>query len=83
MIRMISVVAVALLPAVGFAGTLENESGAALDLKIKCTSTTSRSIQSSTTITVKDGCTVTIVKTGDSKEISGTCKINKSNEIEC
>ena len=34
MIRMFSIAAVVLLPSVGFAGTLENESGAALDLKL-------------------------------------------------
>ena len=71
------------LPSMGFAGTLENESGGALDIKIKCTSTVSRSIQSSTTITVKDGCTVTIKANGDSEEISGTCKIDKDKKIDC
>ena len=76
-------VCVLCLPTMGWAGTLENESGGALDIKIKCTSTTSRSIQSSTTITVKDGCEVTIKASGDTETIKGTCKINSSKEIEC
>ena len=75
--------AILCLPTMGMAGTLENESGGALNLKIQCTSTTTRSIQSSTTITVKDGCKVTVKESGDTKEISGTCKIGSDKKIDC
>ena len=75
--------AILALPTMSMAGTLENESGTALNLKIQCTSTTTRSIQSSTTITVKDGCKVTVKESGDTQEISGTCKIGSDKKIEC
>ena len=74
-----------LVPTLAFAGdaSVKNEDSSAHDLKIKCSSTSTRSIQSSTVIKVKDGCTVSI-KGGNSVTVSSgdSCKI-KGGDISC
>lgn len=74
-----------LAPTLAFAGdaSVKNSDSSAHDIKIKCSSTTSRSIQSSTVIKVKDGCTIS-VSGGNSVTVSDgdSCKI-KGGQISC
>ena len=74
-----------LAPTLAFAGdaSVKNSDSSAHDIKIKCSSTTSRSIQSSTVIKVKAGRTIS-VSGGNSVTVSDgdSCKI-KSGQISC
>ena len=73
------------LPALAWAGdvTIKNEDSSSHDLKIKCSSTSTRTIQASTVIKVKDGCTVTVNGSDTEKVSSGqSCKI-KGGDLSC
>jgi uncharacterized protein YdeI (BOF family) len=74
-----------LAPTLAFAGdaSLKNTDSSAHELKIKCSSTSTRSIQSGTVIKVKDGCKIS-VEGGNTVTVSSgdSCKI-KSGDISC
>ena len=74
-----------LAPSLAFAGdaSLKNTDSSAHELKIKCSSTSTRSIQSGTVIKVKDGCKIS-VEGGNTVTVSSgdSCKI-KSGDISC
>ena len=83
--KMIATTLVLMLPAVAWAGdvTIKNEDSSAHDLKIKCSSTSTRTIQASTVIKVKDGCTVTVDGSDTETVSSGqSCKI-KGGDLTC
>ncbi len=62
--------------------SIKNADGEAHKLKLNCGSSTStRSIQSMTVITVPDGCKVT-VDGSDTEEVTGKCTI-KSGDLSC